>query len=163
MDNSKYIFAFAVITVVFALAFVVQKVANTIFFEVPERASQIVKTAEVPIDNELWLTKVEQKSEIGNFLADEFHLNWDLVDPEFTKIRVFLIRYQDIDKYQFACLSQVLKEEGIEGDVTEKESSYLVNIAIKDRQKAKRVIYLLDRYNIAGDYEEIYQFKERYK
>lgn len=163
MNNSKYLFIFAVVTFIFAGVFAFLKVNQTVFFDAPPPRAKVIEPKSVGIDNELWLGDIEKKSTKGNFLADEFHLNWDLVSPEFTKERIFIISYKDIDKYMYSCVKQLLDEFKVEGKVQENKELFSVHVEIKDQKIARNLMAKLDKYDISGNYKEIYQYKDSLK
>ncbi len=163
MNNSKYLFIFAVVTLVFATVFAFLKISDTVFFDIKPPKPKKIKPADVGVDNKLWLTELEKNSTKGNFLADEFHLNWDLVSPEFTKERVFIITYDSMDKYKYSCLTQILDEFKVKSNVKKLGDDYSVKIEVKDQKVASGLMEKLDKYDINGKYKIIYQFKDSLK
>lgn len=157
---SKYLFSFAVITLALAIVFTIQRIDSAIFFDKPTPSAKIIFPDGVDIKNDIDLKKLKNDTTKRGFIADEYHLSWDLVDPSFTKIRVFELTYNNLDKFQYSCLNQVLDEKKIKRESKLIDKKHHVKITLKEQTKAENLLALLDSYDINGEFKEIFQFKD---
>lgn len=96
-----------------------------------------------------WMQKLASQREIIRFPADESVLSWDLVDPEFRKNVVLVLRFDSPDRFQRRCLKQFLQSRQIAHAIDERDF-FDVRLKTKEEAQARLLIEELATYDLTA-------------
>lgn len=96
-----------------------------------------------PVSKLATLKKHDQKP------ADATILSWDLVDPEFRKSVVLVLRFDNLDRFQKSCLDNFLQENQIEHTLAT-EQFFDVRLKTKEIDRANSIVSKLATYDLVA-------------
>ncbi|MGE4295133.1 MAG: hypothetical protein AB7E49_05475 [Campylobacterales bacterium] len=94
-----------------------------------------------------WMQKLAEQKTAARLPADESILSWDLVDPEFRKNVVLVLRLNAPDRFQRRCLEQFLQSRNVSYVLDEREH-FDVRLKTKEEAEAKALIGQLATYDL---------------
>ena len=96
-----------------------------------------------------WMQKLAEQGETVRFPADEIRLSWDLVDPEFRKNTVLVLRLDRPDRFQRRCLMDFLQTRQVLHEIDEHDY-FDIRLKTKEAEKAQLLIQALATYDLTA-------------
>jgi len=108
-----------------------------------------------------WTRFMSEKKIVKDYYpANEIILSWDLVEADKLKDTLYKVAFENLDKYQYFCLVQVLNSHNIRRSIEKVNDSYRVILSLYSPSAAEVLMKELKEYDIDG---KISKYKSQIK
>ena len=108
-----------------------------------------------------WTRFMSEKKIVKDYYpANEIILSWDLVEADKLKDTLYQVAFENLDKYQYFCLVQVLNSHNIRRSIEKVNDSYRVILSLYSPSAAEVLMKELREYDIDG---KISKYKSQIK
>jgi hypothetical protein len=108
------------------------------------------KVSETP--DSVWNRFVSEKVIVKDYYpANEIILSWDLVEADKLKDTLYKVAFENLDKYQYFCLNQVLNNHNVRRSIEKVNDTYHVILSLYSPAAADVLMQELAEYDIQGN------------
>ncbi len=98
-----------------------------------------------------WTRFISDKKIVKDYYpANEIILAWDLVEADKLKDTLYRVAFENLDRYQYFCLVQVLNSHKIKRSIEKVNDSYTVILSLYSPAAADVLMKELGEYDIDG-------------
>jgi len=98
-----------------------------------------------------WTTFMKESDTIRDYYpADEITLSWDLVEADRLKETLYRVTFDNLDRYQYFCLTQVLNTHKIKRSIERVGEHYRIYLSLHSPDAAQVLMNELKEYDISG-------------
>jgi len=116
----------------------------------PVARGMTAKTAEAPVSG--WTRFISEKAIVKDYYpANEIILSWDLVEADKLRDTLYKVAFENLDKYQYFCLIQVLNSHNVRRSIEKVNDTYHVILSLYSPAAADVLMQELAEYDIQGN------------
>jgi len=99
-----------------------------------------------------WTRFISEKVIVKDYYpANEIILSWDLVEADKLKDTLYKVSFENLDKYQYFCLIQVLNSHNVRRSIEKVNDTYHVILSLYSPAAADVLMQELAEYDIQGN------------
>ena len=150
--GSLYLLIFGFLLIIFSAAFTVNLFlkTRTDILEAEAIEKKSFDRRESP-PTSTWTRFISDKKIVKDYYpANEIILAWDLVEADKLKDTLYRVAFENLDRYQYFCLVQVLNSHNIKRSIEKVNDSYSVILSLFSPAAADVLMTELKEYDIDG-------------
>lgn len=147
-----YLFIFGLLLIILSSAFTVNLFLSTktdLLEAEPIEEKSFDRSKAPPAST--WTRFISDKKVVKDYYpANEIILAWDLVEADKLKDTLYRVAFENLDRYQYFCLVQVLNSHKIKRSIEKVNDSYTVILSLYSPAAADVLMTELNEYDIDG-------------